>query len=276
MKALMQGTKVLVLDPNSSRRSILANYLIRWDAEVEETGNQEDALKMIHKKAESNRPYDLIIVEHGLTGTDGLKFASSLKHAAWMKKSKILLANSRLEPVSSTELAAAGILVALTRPYTLSRLRSRIKEALTQIRKESSADHDDVDLHLLDDQKKVLNILLAEDNLINQKVALVTLQKIGHLTDLAENGKKAVEMLANKEYDLVLMDMFMPEMDGLEATRQIRLFEKANPERNPVHICAITANTSPEDEEKCYQAGMNSYISKPFRLEELVKILNRI
>jgi signal transduction histidine kinase/CheY-like chemotaxis protein len=276
MKALMQGTKVLVLDPNPSRRSILANYLIRWDAEVEEIGNPEEALKMIQKKAESNRPFDLIIIEHGLTGMDGLKFASSFKHSAWLKKSKILLANSRLEPVSTTELAAAGILVALTRPYTLSRLRSRIKEALTQIRKESSADHDDVHLHLLDDQKKVLNILLAEDNLINQKVALVTLQKIGHLTDLAENGKKAVEMFANKEYDLVLMDMFMPEMDGLEATRQIRLFEKANPERNPVHICAITANTSPEDEEKCYQAGMNSYISKPFRLEELVKILNRI
>jgi CheY-like chemotaxis protein len=107
-------------------------------------------------------------------------------------------------------------------------------------------------------------------------VALVTLEKLGHTTDLAENGKIAVEMFAKKEYDLVLMDMFMPEMDGLEATRLIRQFEAGNPGRNPVHICAITANTSQEDEEKCYQAGMNSYISKPFRLEELVKVLNHI
>ena len=128
----------------------------------------------------------------------------------------------------------------------------------------------------MEDQKKVLNILLAEDNPINQKVALVTLEKIGHTTDLAENGKIAVEMFSKKNYDLVLMDIFMPEMDGLEATKQIRQIESTKPGRNPVHICAITANTSTEDEEKCYQAGMDSYISKPFRLDELVKILNRI
>jgi CheY-like chemotaxis protein len=207
---------------------------------------------------------------------DGLKFASSVKHAAWIRKSKLLLATSRLEPVSSSQLAAAGILVSIVHPYTVSRLRSRIKEALSQIRREHSEERDDVDLHLMEDQKKVLNILLAEDNQINQKVALVTLEKLGHTTDLAENGKIAVEMFAKKEYDLVLMDMFMPEMDGLEATRLIRQFEAGNPGRNPVHICAITANTSQEDEEKCYQSGMNSYISKPFRLEELVKVLNHI
>ena len=176
----------------------------------------------------------------------------------------------------STELLSSGILVSLVHPYTIGRLKNRIKEALSQIRKDYSTEHDDLDIHLMEDQKKVLNILLAEDNLINQKVALVTLEKIGHTTDLAENGKIAVEMFAEKNYDLVLMDMFMPEMDGLEATRQIRRFEAANPGRNAVHICAITANTSMEDEEKCYAAGMNSYISKPFRLDELVKILNHI
>jgi PAS domain S-box-containing protein len=276
MKEMMVGVKVLMLDPNPGRRSILTNYLIRWDAEVEEIGDPAEALKLIQRRAQINKPFDLIIVEYNMPGMDGLKFASSLKHAAWMKKSKLLLTNSRNSPVSSAELAAAGILVALVRPYTLSRLRSRIKEALTQIRKEFTGEHDEVDLHLLDDQKKVLNILLAEDNLINQKVALVTLEKIGHITDLAENGRVAVEMFAAKTYDLVLMDIFMPEMDGLEATRQIRQIEAANPGRNPVHICAITANTSSEDEANCYEAGMNSYITKPFRLDELVKILNRI
>jgi two-component system sensor histidine kinase/response regulator len=276
MKLVMQGVKVLIIDTNSNRRSIIANYLVRWDAEVVESGIPEEALKLIQHRAEINKPFDLIVVEYKMEGTDGLKFASSLKHAASVKKSKILLTTSRIDPVSSSELAAAGILVALVRPYTLSRLRSRIREVLTQIRKEFSGEHDEVDSHLMEDQKKVLNILLAEDNLINQKVALVTLEKIGHLTDLAENGKIAVEMYAGKTYDLVLMDMFMPEMDGVEATRQIRRFEAANPGRQPVHICAITANTSSEDEEKCYNAGMNSYITKPFRLEELVKILNRI
>ncbi|MFZ4521854.1 MAG: response regulator [Bacteroidales bacterium] len=276
MKAVLHGAKVLVLDPDPGRRSILANYLVRWDAEVVESGVPADALSLIQNRAEINKPFDLVIVEYNMPGMDGLKFASSMKHASWVKKSKILLSTSRMHPVSPAELVAAGILVALVRPYTLSRLRSRIKEVLSQVRKEFAGDRDEVDMHLQEDQKKVLNILLAEDNLINQKVALVTLEKIGHATDLAENGKIAVEMYAGKEYDLVLMDMSMPDMDGLEATRQIRKYEEANPGRNPVHICAITANTSPEDEEKCYQAGMNSYISKPFRLEELTKILNRI
>jgi len=276
MKEILQGLKILILDPNASRRTILTNYLVRWEAEVVESGVPAEALKLIHHRAEINKPFDLIFIEYLMPGMDGLKFASSVKHEAWLKKSKILLTTSRLEPVSAAELAVAGILVSLVRPFTLSRMKTRIREALTQTRKVSPVELDEVDLHLLDDQKKVLNILLAEDNQINQKVALVTLQKLGHLTDLAGNGKIAVEMFAGKNYDLVLMDMFMPEMDGLEATRQIRLIETGNPERNPVHICAITANTSAEDEQKCYQAGMNSYISKPFHLEELVKILNRI
>ncbi|MCX6266501.1 MAG: response regulator, partial [Bacteroidetes bacterium] len=276
MKNVLQGVKVLILDPNSTRRSILANYMIRWDAEVVECGIPAEALKLIQHNAEINKPFGLIVVENIMQDMDGLKFASALKHAAWVKKSKILLTTSRKDSVSSNELASAGILVALVRPYTLSRLRSRIKEAITQTRREFAGEPDEVDLHLMDDQKKVLSILLAEDNLINQKVALVTLEKIGHDTDLAENGKIAVDMFPKKNYDLVLMDMFMPEMDGLEATRQIRQFEAANPERNPVYICAITANRSPEDEEKCYQAGMNNYITKPFHLIELVKILNRI
>jgi two-component system sensor histidine kinase/response regulator len=276
MKEMLHGVKVLVIDPQKSRRTILRNYFERWDAEVDECGNLTDAVKMIRHQAHIKRAFDMVVVEFHLQGTDGLKFAISMNKDPLMQRSKLLLTTSRMFPVSSAELAAAGILVALVRPYTLSRLKSRIKEVLTQVKKEFSGLQDEVELHLKDDQKKVLNILLAEDNLINQKVALVTLEKMGHATDLAENGNIAVEMFAKKEYDLVLMDMFMPEMDGLEATHKIRELEALHPGRNPVHICAITANTSSEDEEQCYRAGMNSYISKPFKLGELIKILNRL
>ncbi len=276
MTEIMQGRQVLLIDSSPSRRSLLSSYLVRWDAEVVECGSQDAALKLIQKRSEINKPFDLIVVEYKMEGADGLKFASSLKHSSLAKRSKILLTTSRLTPVSSSELAAAGILVALVRPYTLNRLRSRIREVMTQVRKGSVVSRDEAEIHLEEDQKRVLNILLAEDNLINQKVALVTLEKIGHRTDLAENGMIAVDMFSNKEYDLILMDMLMPEMDGLEATRHIRRIEADTAGRIPVHICAITANSSAEDEERCYNAGMNSYISKPFRLEELVKILNRL
>lgn len=276
MIKLLHGLKILVLDPKQSRRRIMRNYFERWDAEVEECETPADAVKMIHQKAEIKRPYDMVVVEFQMPGTDGLKFASSVKKDPLMQKSKLLLTTSRSEPVTSTELDAAGILVSLVRPYTLTRIKSRIKEVLTQVRKEVSGSPDEVELHLKEDQRRVLNILLTEDNVINQKVALVTLQKMGHAIDLAENGKIAVDKFAQKDYDLVLMDLYMPEMDGIEATRKIREFEAMNPGRNPVHICAITANTTAEDEENCYKAGMNSYISKPFRLEDLIRILNRI
>ncbi|MEI7500406.1 MAG: response regulator [Bacteroidota bacterium] len=276
MNEMLRGVKVLVIDPQQSRRAILRNYFERWEAEVDVCGNPADSVKMIHHQAEINKAFDMVVVEYQLPGTDGLKFATSTKKDPLMKRSKLLLTTSRTKPVSSSELAAAGILVALVRPYTLGRLKNRIKEVLTQVKKDFSGLNEEVELHFKDDQKRVLNILLAEDNLINQKVALVTLEKMGHATDLAENGKIAVEMFAKKKYDLVVMDIFMPEMDGFEAARKIREMEALNSARNPVYICAISANTSAEDEEKCYQAGMNSYISKPFRLEELIKILNRL
>ncbi len=276
MKEILKGVKVLIIDPQQSRRSILRTYFERWDAEVDECGKTEEAVKLIQHQAQIKRAFDLIVVEFHLPGMDGLQFATSMKKDPLMRRSKLLLTTSRLFPVSSSELAAAGVLVALVRPYTLSRLKGRIKEVLTQVKKDFSGLQDEVELHMRDDQKRVLSILLAEDNLINQRVALVTLEKMGHATDLAENGKIAVEMVSKKEYDLVLMDMFMPEMDGLTATKQIREMEALDPTRNPIHICAITANTSAEDEANCYEAGMNSYISKPFRLEELIKILNRL
>jgi CheY-like chemotaxis protein len=199
-----------------------------------------------------------------------------LKHDHTVQKSLLFLSVARHVELSSSELASAGIVGSFVQPYTMSRLRHRLREALTQIGKEKRDVYEEIDFHLQQDQKKVLNILLVEDNLINQKVAMVILEKIGHAADLAVNGKVAVNMFREKEYDLVLMDIQMPEMDGLEATKLIRAYESEMPGRNPTHICAITANRSTEDEENCYKAGMTSYISKPFRLEELTRVLNHL
>ncbi|MCX6276752.1 MAG: response regulator [Bacteroidetes bacterium] len=276
MKEMLRGLRVLVIDPSQTRRAILSGYLDRWEAEVEQCVDPADALKMIGHQSQINRPYNLIVIDYDLPGSDGLQFASSLKNDRTVQKSIILLSVSRRISLSSSELAAAGVVVALVQPYTLSRLRHRIKDALTQANIEEIESYDDVDFHLQEDQKKVLSILLAEDNLINQKVALVILEKIGHAAELAVNGKVAFERYIEKEFDLVLMDIQMPEMDGFEAARRIRAFEAEHPERDPVHICAITANRSSEDEENCYKAGMNSYISKPFRLDELTRILNHL
>ena len=275
MKDMLRGKKVLIIDTHISHAELLQNYFERWDSDVIICNDPEEAIKKIHLQAELRKPYNLVVIEYGMAGMNGLEFATRIKKDPLMKPSKILLTTSRLAPVTSVELATAGIRECVVRPYTLNRLKNRIEKTLSQSLRET-ADLEEDELQLLDIRKKVLHVLLAEDNLINQKVARVILEKIGHHVDVAENGKIAVAMNAEKDYNLILMDIFMPEMDGIEATIKIREMEAADPNCFPVHICAITANASEEDEEKCLRAGMNSYISKPFKFEELTRVLNRV
>ena len=278
MKEAIRGLKVMIIDPVTTHAEILRTYFDRWDCYVETIQDPEEALKQIHHQAQIKKPYHLILVEQQLPGMTGLQFATLIKKDNLLLHSKILITTSRLFPLSTSELASAGVLVCLVRPYTLSRLKHRILEAISQTKKGSSRleEEGEPDPDSADLRKKLLNILLVEDNLINQKVAIVTLEKMGHRIDLAENGKISVEMFSRKHYDLILMDIYMPEMDGLEATMKIREIESSDQTRQPAYICAITANTSREDEEECLRAGMNAYISKPFKLEELTKVINHL
>ena len=120
--------------------------------------------------------------------------------------------------------------------------------------------------------RSALRILLAEDNAMNQKVALRLLEQLGYRADVANNGLEAIEALERQPYDVVLMDVQMPELDGLDATR--RICERWPPESRP-HIIAMTANALPEDREACFAAGMDDYVAKPIRAEELVAALKR-
>ncbi len=119
-----------------------------------------------------------------------------------------------------------------------------------------------------------LSILLAEDNLVNQKVALRVLKHLGYQADVVENGKAVIEAIANKSYDLILMDIQMPEMDGLEATQYIRN-QELECQLPPIAIVAVTANATHDDQDICRQAGMNDYISKPIQIEKLKNILQQ-
>ncbi len=273
MKAVLAGMKVMLIDPKPSRRSILRNYFERWDCEVEESANPAESLKILEHQADIKRPFRLVVVEYDWDNNNGLAVGEMLKNEIAGGKTSLLLSASHDLSFSRQELEKAGFSGALIRPYTQNRLRNRILNVVGGTLKGVFTDEDTAGPEI---RKKILHILLAEDNLINQKVALVTLDRIGHHVDLAENGVVAVKMFKEKLYDLVLMDVYMPEMDGLDATRKIREFEASSPGRKPVFICAITANTSREDEEKCFTAGMNGFISKPFRMEELTRLLNKL
>jgi CheY-like chemotaxis protein len=122
---------------------------------------------------------------------------------------------------------------------------------------------------------KELNILLAEDNFINQRIAIITFRQLGISVDIASNGQEALDMYRKKCYDLILMDMQMPVMDGLEATRQIRTFEKESGSVHGVYIVALTANIISDKKEECIQAGMDDFIEKPFQEETLRDLFSK-
>jgi CheY-like chemotaxis protein len=121
--------------------------------------------------------------------------------------------------------------------------------------------------------KKRLSILVAEDNVINQKVAMINLKQLGHDVEIAVNGKMAVDMYSKNKYDLILMDIQMPVLDGIEATKEIRKIEKENNVSDKIKIVAITANAMKEDKNKCLSAGMDDYITKPFKSEDMERAL---
>ncbi|MCF8233932.1 MAG: response regulator [Bacteroidales bacterium] len=121
-----------------------------------------------------------------------------------------------------------------------------------------------------------LHILLVEDNLLNQKFATASLRKVGHKVDIAENGKAAVEKYQKNEYDLILMDIQMPVMDGIEATKKIRIIEKEKEVDKPIKIIAITAYVMERDRKMCLRAGMDEYLAKPFKPQELISLINKV
>jgi len=272
---LVRGMKVLIVDDHESNRFVFRKYLEQWECDSEEAENASQALSMMQDKVRIKKPYDLVLVDFQMPDMDGMELAKTLAKDPNLKKHRLILLSSMTNMLNRNEIIDAGFQGSLNKPVKLDQLKRVIAEVMKN-KEDKGYFEEDPRIRILKKQERKLNILLAEDNLINQKVALVTLNKLGHHTDLAVNGKVAVELFEKNKYDLILMDIYMPEMDGLDATIEIRNREKADTSRNPVYICAITANSMKEDEERCYKSGMNNYISKPFHLEELTNILNNL
>ncbi|MCX6283680.1 MAG: ATP-binding protein [Bacteroidetes bacterium] len=265
----IKGLKVIVIDPSSVNAKVLMDYLGRLDCDVEHFITLTDGLQEISHRNKINKPADLVIVD-----LEAAKLAqgSFTPNPAWAKIGKLLLhyqGSSIPDKISEM-----GFGCVLKRPFLPEELWFSVYNTITNKIIRPVAEVPAKPLPRTETRK--LMILLAEDNLINQKVATVTLSKLGHHIDVAENGKIAVDMFKKNQYDLIIMDIFMPEMDGLQASREIRLIEQSDPSKKAIHICAITANADKDDEEKCFEAGVNSYITKPFKLEELIEILDSI
>ena len=260
-RALMKNKTILVVDDNLTNRRILQLQLEALQILPLIASGGQEALQLL----ETEVSVDLVITDMQMPEMDGLMLARNIKQK-WPALPVILLSSIGDECRKNHP----GLFMAmLTKPVKPQNLELAIMSHF--IPKNDLDDKDKSVVPLLSAEfaaAKPLRILVAEDNLINQKMILRVLEKLGYQATLANTGREVVQLLDNAFYDLILMDVQMPEMDGLEATRYIR----ENYSRQPV-IIALTANAMLEDREECLKAGMNSYLPKPIKLDLLMKLL---
>jgi signal transduction histidine kinase/CheY-like chemotaxis protein/methyl-accepting chemotaxis protein len=256
----LQGKRILVVDDNGTNRKILALQAAKWGMAVEDTEVPEQALQILMRGS-----FDLAILDMYMPGMDGLTLAARVREAGHTLP--LVLFSS----IGRNEVGDGPFAARLAKPLRQSQLFDTLVTLLV---------HDAAPRHVAAPAKSridaemasrhALRILLAEDNVVNQRVALRLLQQMGYRADLASNGLEAIECVARQTYDVVLMDVQMPEMDGLEASRRITTRWPAG--QRP-RIVAMTANAMQGDREMCLAAGMDDYLSKPIRLGELVEAL---
>jgi len=257
------GKRVLIIDDNQTNRTILKGQLELWNFETVSAESGSAALQLLSTEKE----FHLIISDMQMPEMDGVQLAGEIKKKHPVTPIILLSSVGEETKAKHPDLFYA----VLNKPVKQKQLFDQVQMALKRV-KETSKEAKATNQILSEDfaLSYPLSILIAEDNLINQKLALRILNKLGYQPELANNGKEAVEMQMEKSYDVILMDMLMPEMDGLEATKSIRSSNLKQPK-----IVAMTANALPEDREACLKAGMDDYISKPIKLEDLMDALKK-
>jgi predicted ATPase/signal transduction histidine kinase/DNA-binding response OmpR family regulator/HPt (histidine-containing phosphotransfer) domain-containing protein len=279
----LSSVRALIVDDNATNRQILSHQILTWKMHAASAADGSEALDKLRTAAREGKPYDLALLDVKMPGMDGLTLARAIKADQSIAGTRLVLLTSIGQPCSPEELQETNIEISLVKPVKQSRLFDCLVNAMSKAAPgESVADAvlpgapADSQLPL---QTKKARILLAEDNYINQRVVLGQLQKLGCRADAVANGLEALEAHSSTPYDIILMDCQMPEMDGYEAARKIRVREQSanrGPDwKSPVHIVAVTANALRGDREKCLAAGMNDYLSKPIRLRELQAVLER-
>ena len=260
------GKRILAVDDNPTNRKIIKSYLKAWKCRATVAPDADQAMALLTLAAENDMPFEMAIIDFMMPGMDGETLGKTIKENPTLKDTHLVLLTSRGMRGDAARAHSMGFDAYLTKPIKQSPLYNAILAVFGKKRdSKHRPDNGIVTMHsLAETGKRKLRILLTEDNAVNQKVALIHLRKFGFSVDVAENGKEAVEAVKKGCYDLILMDIQMPEMDGHEATRTIR---KAGYD---LPIIAMTANAMKGDREKCLEAGMNDYLSKPVNPKELL------
>jgi len=267
----ISGKSVVIIDDNATNRQIFRELTSQWGLVPAEAAGGPEGLALMEKAHQSGAPFQIVLLDLQMPGMDGFETAAKINHSPFGKHARIILLTSLGQKGDAVQCREAGISGYLMKPVKKAELLDAIKIALgqTDIRSEGV-----VTRYTVQEARRRLDILLAEDNAINQKLAMSLLENRGHHIVLARNGNEAVAAYASGTFDLILMDIQMPEMDGIEATRQIR--EKEQTGKRHIPIAAMTAHAMKGDREKCLAAGMDGYISKPIKAAELYEVIETL
>jgi len=266
----IKGTKILIVDDNKTNRFVLREQFRLFGCDYEEAENGITALKMLDEAVEANNPFKVAIIDLQMPEIDGIMLGKLIKEDAKITETILIMLSSlgsTEDAISMKETFAAY----LTKPVRQSQLYRCLTEAMGIKSARTEIKVSPITSVISDEIKQRIRILLAEDNITNQKVALRILEKMGYRANAVANGKEVLKAMENIPYDLILMDVQMPEMDGLTATSIIRDKEKGLEKHIP--IIAMTAHAMKGDRERCIEAGMDDYITKPVRPKELLKVM---
>ncbi len=266
----LQQRRILLVDDNPTNRKVYRHLLQRWQARHAEADSAAGALEELVQASTAGRPFELVLLDHHMPEADGLELARLIRARPMLGQPALVMLTSQNERPPSEQLQARHIFACEFKPLSEHRLHDLLCRALSSAKRSEP--------ETTNAQEPVatrLRILVAEDNPVNQKVALRFLNGLGHQAILAKNGQEALDRLALETFDLVFMDVQMPVLDGLAATRAIRQAEAAADPRRHTFIVAMTANALSGDREQCLAAGMDDYVSKPLTPEMVNGVLAR-
>jgi len=270
----LEGIKVLIVDDIEVNRLVLRHLFTRWGLQFAEATSGLDALTQLQLAALNDDPFTVAVIDHMMPGMSGEDVARQIQADPALRKTKLILFSSVVHRSDINAFRRVGFSEVLTKPLTKPAV---LLDAIVSHRTSTRVGMADEVLPVATPTTRIdqaPQVLLAEDNAVNQKLATRILTQLGYQVDLASNGEQAVAMSATKSYDLILMDCLMPVMDGFTATTTIRQREQACASTR-VPIIALTANAMNGDREQCLAAGMDDYISKPIKQPILVDILRR-
>jgi signal transduction histidine kinase/ligand-binding sensor domain-containing protein/DNA-binding response OmpR family regulator/HPt (histidine-containing phosphotransfer) domain-containing protein len=271
------GVRVLVVDDNSTNRRVLAGQLELYGMEIVSAPDAHSGLKLMHEAVTAGRPFEVALLDFHMPDCDGLEFGQRINADPELKDTRLILLTSsgqRSEARRCAELGFGGYLLKPIARHDLVECMLLVMSATGEAWQSGS--YAIVTRHEVraNRARSGRRILLAEDNLVNQKVAVAVLEKLGHQVDAVRDGREAVEAWKSGRYDLILMDCQMPELDGYEATREIRRIEAAAGNLR-IPIVALTAHAIQGTELQCREAGMDDYLTKPLDRGRLTDTLDR-